>query len=68
MARTRCVRPFPARLWAAEELALLGALPDAEVARRTGRTRNAVALKRHDLGRPAVRGRRRSPTRKGAKP
>jgi hypothetical protein len=39
-------------LWGPEELALVGALPDAEVARRTGRTLNAVRVKRKLLGRP----------------
>ncbi len=32
--------------WTPEQLALLGTLPDAEVARRTGRTPNAVRIKR----------------------
>jgi hypothetical protein len=32
--------------WTDEELALLGALPDAEVAARIGRTANAVRVKR----------------------
>jgi hypothetical protein len=38
--------------WTAEEIALLGQSPDAEVARRTGRTTDAVRQKREDLGRP----------------
>jgi hypothetical protein len=50
--------PYPARgrtaVWTAEEVALLGALPDAEVARRTGRSLPAVGKKRLLLGRPAV--------------
>jgi hypothetical protein len=54
-------RHAEARLWSAEEVALLGALPDAEVARRTGRSPNAVALKRLALGRPPVRPRRWTP-------
>ena len=37
--------------WSAEELALLAALSDAEVAERTGRTENAVRLRRRKLGR-----------------
>src|SRR5262249_20372042 len=36
--------------WTAKELALLGRLPDAEVARWTGRTKNAVTVKRNRLG------------------
>lgn len=39
-------------LWAPEELALVGAYPDAEVARRTGRSKTAVQKKRRELGRP----------------
>jgi hypothetical protein len=54
-------RHADARLWSAEEVALLGALPDAEVARRTGRSPNAVALKRLALGRPPVRPQRWTP-------
>jgi transposase-like protein len=38
--------------WTPEDLALLGTLPDAEVARRTGRTANAVRQKRGLLGIP----------------
>lgn len=37
-------------LWTAEQLALLGTLPDAEVAQRIGRTRNAVRIRRERLG------------------
>jgi hypothetical protein len=36
--------------WTVEEVALLGQLPDAEVARRTGRTTEAVRQKRERLG------------------
>src|SRR5262245_32664630 len=43
-----------AGVWTAAELALVGALPDAEVARRLGRTPQAVAKKRAALGRQAV--------------
>ncbi|MBI1913582.1 MAG: hypothetical protein HYS12_02325 [Planctomycetes bacterium] len=39
-------------LWTAEEVALVGVLPDEEVAQRTGRTLNAVRLKRKLLRRP----------------
>jgi hypothetical protein len=50
--------PFPARgraaVWAPGEVALLGALSDAEVAQRTGRSQAAVLKKREQLGRPAV--------------
>jgi len=35
---------------------MLGALPDAEVARRTGRSLPAINKKRLNLGRPAVTG------------
>ena len=38
--------------WPQHELALLGVLPDEEVARLTGHTVAAVAMKRHLLGRP----------------
>jgi hypothetical protein len=37
--------------WTDEEIALLGTMPDAEVARRTGRTSNAVRQKRETLER-----------------
>jgi hypothetical protein len=37
------------RAWAPEEVALLGTLPDPEVARRTGRTAGSVHGKRRDL-------------------
>ncbi len=52
-------RPYDARLWTAEETGLVGALPDSEVARRTGRTRNAVTVKRRKLGRAPVNARRK---------
>jgi hypothetical protein len=38
--------------WSGLELALLVKLSDAEVARRTGRTRVAVTVKRNRLGIP----------------
>jgi hypothetical protein len=50
------------RLWAAEEVGLLGAVPDAEAGHRTGRSTNAVSLKRRSLGRPPVRAGRRPST------
>jgi hypothetical protein len=43
-----------AAVWTAAEVALLGVLPDAEVARRTGRSQDAVLKKRGQLGRPAM--------------
>jgi hypothetical protein len=49
-SRTR----YRAAIWTAEEIALVGALADAEVAQRTGRSTNAVLKKRNELGRPAV--------------
>jgi hypothetical protein len=48
------------RVWTAAEIALVGALPDAEVARRTGRSVNAATMKRRQLQRPCIRGRRQS--------
>jgi hypothetical protein len=41
-------------VWSPREVALLGALPDAEVARATGRSLSAVNKKRASLGRPAL--------------
>jgi hypothetical protein len=41
--------------WKAEELALLGTLPDREVSRRTARTLSAIAQKRFALGIPVVK-------------
>jgi hypothetical protein len=38
------------RVWTSKEIALLGTATDAEVARRTGRSRLAVAQKRQALG------------------
>jgi hypothetical protein len=48
------VRRSEGRVWTEDEMALVGALPDSEVARRTGRTLNAVRLRRHLLGRPRI--------------
>jgi hypothetical protein len=47
--------------WMAEELALLGTAPDAEVAAEIGRTEGAVTLKRCRLGIPTFRDRRAYP-------
>jgi hypothetical protein len=59
-------RPKGGRLWTAEETAMVGALPDAEVGRRTGRTANAVRQKREGFGRPPIL---KTPVRKkGARP
>ena len=44
------VMRFP--LWKIEDLALLGQLPDEEVAKRTGRSVSAVAAQRKQLGLP----------------
>jgi hypothetical protein len=44
--------------WTAEELALLGTAPDAEVAAEIGRTEGAVTLKRCKLGIPTFCDRR----------
>jgi hypothetical protein len=43
-------------LWPAEHVALLGMLPDDEVARLTGRTENAVRVKRTKLRLPPADG------------
>jgi hypothetical protein len=43
-------------LWTAEEVALLGTAPDEEVARRIGRTPNAVRVMRDRLGIPRPAG------------
>jgi hypothetical protein len=45
--------------WTAEELDLLGTMPDAEVAARIGQTEGAVTLKRCRLGIPTACDRRR---------
>jgi hypothetical protein len=46
--------------WKQEELALLGTLPDDEVAARIGRTTNAVRVKRTKLRIPTARDGRRA--------
>jgi hypothetical protein len=45
--------------WTRRALALLGKLPDDEVAARIGRTPNAVRIRRTKLGTPTACGRRR---------
>jgi hypothetical protein len=45
-------------LWTEEETALLGTVPDGEVARRTGRTAGAVRQKREELRIPNPAGNR----------
>ena len=46
--------------WTRREVALLGKLPDEEVAAMVGRTPEAVRCKREKLGIPNPQGRRRS--------
>jgi len=48
---THCPRGKP---WTAEHIGVLGAAPDGETARRLGRSRLAVCLKRRELGIPAA--------------
>ena len=57
----RHIKPgYHGPLWTAGERRLLGTLPDGEVARRTGRTIEAVRVKRTRAGVPITRhGRRR---------
>jgi hypothetical protein len=49
-------RPPSGKLWAAEELALLGKVPDRELARRLGRSVQSVTLRRWKLGIPPCQG------------
>ena len=51
------------RAWPVAHLALLGKLTDAEVAERTGRSENAVRVKRTKLGIPSAYDRRRRENR-----
>jgi hypothetical protein len=60
--RGRNLDPPCGRGWTDEQLALLGKLPDAEVARRTGRPKGAVRQKRGRLCIPKPSG----PGRTGA--
>jgi hypothetical protein len=48
--------PDGARLWTAEEYVLLGTMPDAEVARKIGRTVKAVRARRRVLRVPSTSG------------
>ena len=52
--------------WSPVDLALLGTMPDDEVARLTGKTHNAVRIRREKLGipNPTDRRRNRKPRRK----
>jgi hypothetical protein len=50
--------------WAAKQLALLGQLPDAEIAARFGRTTHAVRVKRTRLGIVTARDRRKAASKK----
>jgi len=52
-------------LWTREQLALVGTLPDAEVARRIGRSTTAVRVKRQRLSIPSAFDRRRRGARVG---
>ncbi len=55
--RLRMGVPKLLRRWLPWEVALLGAMPDLEVARLTGRTLNAVRVVRHKRAVPTFRGR-----------
>jgi hypothetical protein len=46
-----------------DQLALLGTMPDADLARRIGRTVEAVCVRRTQLGIPSARDRRRRENR-----
>mgnify|MGYP001056336438 CR=1 FL=1 len=51
--RDKCIGPF--RLWAVKDIRLLGTDSDTKIARKTGRTVAAVAMKRRELGIVAAR-------------
>jgi len=55
MVKRRRVKRNGSRPWSPEEDALLGTMPDDEVARRTRRNRTAVFLRRQNLGIPSWR-------------
>jgi hypothetical protein len=65
--RTRGTQYIPQRWaetgWTAEQLALLGTLPDEQVAKRIGRTPEAVRVKRGKLRIPSARDRGRKGNR-----
>ncbi len=48
-----CPSPNGSRPWAPEELAMLGKVPDDELARRTGRSANGLSVKRNRLRIPS---------------
>jgi hypothetical protein len=49
-----CPKPGGSHPWSSEELALIGMMPDEQVAARIGRTSTAVRVKRSKLGSPKV--------------
>ena len=51
--------------WSADQIRLLGTLPDDELAKKIGKTHNAVRIKREKLGIPNPVDHRRSEYRKG---
>jgi hypothetical protein len=51
------IKGWHAPRWTAEQLALLGTIPDEEVAAKTGRSVSAVRRKREKLGIPNLLGR-----------
>ena len=68
-ARRLGLRPtgrWAGREWTKKQLRLLGALPDAELAERIGRTENAVRVMRTRQGIASARDRRRRPSEGGA--
>jgi hypothetical protein len=46
---------YPGPLWSPEDIALLGTIPDEEVAGRTDRTADAVAAEARGVGHPEPR-------------
>jgi hypothetical protein len=60
-ARMSEVQRAQPRAWKPEQLALLGTMPDNEVAVRVGRPENAVRVKRSRLGIPPFGGYKRRP-------
>jgi hypothetical protein len=45
--------------WTPDQLAMLGTMPDEDLARRIGRTTEAIRCRRTELGIPSARDRRR---------